>query len=465
MKKTSSFVCQACGTIYSKWVGKCEACNEWGTVQEEQAASEFSKISANSKSRSSKIEFTSLDSQVLDNQRTSTQIDELDRVLGGGIVEGSAILLGGDPGIGKSTLLLQLALKLSQLGKNVMYISGEESVNQIKLRAARMEKGTNDGRAVHLASSTSVSDIISALKASNPKPELVVIDSIQTMYVDAIESAPGTVSQVRASAHELVQICKKLGICLVLVGHVTKDGQIAGPRVLEHMVDTVLYFEGERGYQFRILRAVKNRFGGIDEIGVFEMGESGLVQVHNPSSLFLSSRAEGISGTAVFAGMEGSRPLLVEVQALVGHSYMSMPRRAVVGWDLNRLAMLLAVLEARADIKFHDKEVYLSVAGGFKINEPAADLAVAAAILSARSDSPLPKDAVFFGEIGLSGEIRPVNRAEQRLKESAKLGFPRAFIPKLSLKSGSKSAIPQADSKGMVNEFENLRNLINFLHF
>ena len=358
--------------------------------------------------------------------RTRTTISELDRVLGGGLVEGSAILLGGDPGIGKSTLLLQAASRCATAGARMLYVSGEESLNQIQLRAERL--GLKHAP-VQLAAATSVRDILATIDTPTA-PDVVVIDSIQTMFVDSIDSAPGSVAQVRASAHELIKAAKARGFALILVGHVTKDGQIAGPRVLEHMVDTVLYFEGDRGQLYRILRAVKNRFGATDEIGVFSMSDKGLEEVSNPSALFLHARETPVSGAAVFAGMEGSRPLLVEIQALVSSSGMSTPRRATVGFDSARLAMMLAVLETRAGLRFADKEVFLNVAGGLKINEPAADLAAALALISALLDKPVPALLVAFGEIGLTGEIRAVSRADTRIKEAAQLGFTRALTPK-----------------------------------
>lgn len=389
-----------------------------------------------------KISLSSLSADTKGAERQPTGIMELDRVLGGGLVAGSAVLIGGDPGIGKSTILLQAVVACAKTGLGCAYISGEESVAQISMRARRL--GLSD-KNVKLASATSVRDIISTIDGTDA-PALLVIDSVQTMYVDNIEAAPGTVSQVRAASHELIKLAKKRGITLFLVGHVTKDGQIAGPRVLEHMVDTVLYFEGERGHQFRILRSVKNRFGGTDEIGVFEMTDGGLKEVSNPSSLFLSSRSLPVSGACVFAGMEGSRPLLVEIQALVSPSYMSSPRRAVVGWDSNRLAMILAVLETRCGIRFSDKEVYLNVAGGIRISEPAADLAVAAALLSALFDVPLPDALVLFGEIGLSGEIRVVSRMDMRLKEAEKLGFIRALVPPAKPFKGLTLNVKHVDS-------------------
>lgn len=424
-KSSTQFVCQSCGSVTNKWSGKCDACGEWNCIAEEQGATTVPK--GLSKAKGKGIDWQALDADTEGSKRISTGILELDRVLGGGLVEGSAILIGGDPGIGKSTLLLQMVVRLSQQEVACAYISGEESTAQISLRAKRL--GLTHG-GVKLASATSVRDIITSLDGVKA-PDVVIIDSIQTMYIDNIEAAPGTVSQVRACSHELIRFAKRKNIALFLVGHVTKDGQIAGPRVLEHMVDTVLYFEGERGYPFRILRSVKNRFGGTDEIGVFEMADEGLKEVTNPSALFLSARSEAVSGAAVFAGIEGSRPLLLEIQALVSPSYMSSPRRAVVGWDSNRLAMLLAVLETRLGLRFSDKEVYLNVAGGLKISEPAADLAVAAALISATFDTPLPSECVFFGEIGLSGEIRQVARADARLKEAEKLGFKSSMNPPL----------------------------------
>lgn len=422
-KAFSTFVCQACGSVTTKWAGKCEACGEWNSIAEEKAAEAVPKGLSGGKGK--KIDWVTLDQASEDAPRTATGIAELDRVLGGGLVAGSAILIGGDPGIGKSTLLLQATVAMAARGARVAYVSGEESVAQVSLRAKRLGLLHPN---VELASATSVRDIIASLDVAGG-PDMVVIDSVQTMFIDNIEAAPGTVSQVRAASHELIRLAKRRGMTVFLVGHVTKDGQIAGPRVLEHMVDTVLYFEGERGHSFRILRAVKNRFGGTDEIGVFEMGDGGLAEVANPSALFLAGRQENAHGSAVFAGMEGSRPLLVEIQALVAPTYMTSPRRAVVGWDANRLAMVLAVLETRSRIRFSDKEVYLNVAGGLRITEPAADLAVAAALLSALSGTPIPAETVVFGEIGLSGEVRQVARMDARLKEAEKLGFTGAICP------------------------------------
>ena len=360
-------------------------------------------------------------------------MDEFDRVLGGGLVPSSAILVGGDPGIGKSTLLLQAIAAFARSGLKCLYVSGEEASAQVRMRAQRL--GLADAP-VKLASETNLRDILTTLDAE--RPDLVVIDSIQTMWADNVESAPGSVSQVRAASHELVNFAKKRGTSVVLVGHVTKEGQIAGPRVIEHMVDTVLYFEGERGHQFRILRAVKNRFGPADEIGVFEMTGAGLAQVTNPSALFLSERDKPTAGSVVFAGIEGTRPLLVEFQALVAPSPLGTPRRTVVGWDGGRLAMILAVLESRCGIPFTGLDVYLNVAGGIRISEPAADLAVAAALLSAREDVALPADTVVFGELSLSGALRPVGQTENRLKEAQKLGFTQAIAPARSKFGGDE---------------------------
>jgi DNA repair protein RadA/Sms len=350
-------------------------------------------------------------------------VEELDRVLGGGLVPASATLVGGDPGIGKSTMLLQAAARFARNGLSVVYISGEEASAQVRMRAQRL--GLVDSP-VKLAAETSLRDILTTLDTE--RPDVAVIDSIQTMWSDTVDAAPGSVSQVRSAAHELVTFAKRRGTAVILVGHVTKDGQIAGPRVVEHMVDTVLYFEGERGHQFRILRAVKNRFGPADEIGVFEMTGAGLVQVTNPSALFLSDRDKPAPGSVVFAGIEGTRPVLVEFQALVSPSPHSQARRTVVGWDSGRLAMILAVLEARCGVPFTGLDVYLNVAGGLRISEPAADLAVAAALVSAREDAALPQDLVIFGEISLSGALRPVSQTENRLKEAQKLGFTAAAV-------------------------------------
>ncbi len=428
-KPASRYVCQECGASYGRWMGRCEACNGWNSVIEEAPREAVPRGLGEGRARP--VAFTRLDGPAAEAPRRASGIAEFDRVCGGGLVPASAVLIGGDPGIGKSTLLLQVVARLAG-DCAAVYISGEEAVDQIRLRAARMGLAHAP---IELAAATSVRDIVASLDVEGG-PRVVVVNSIQTMYVDNLDSAPGTVAQVRAAAQELIRVAKRRGFTVLMVGHVTKEGQIAGPRVLEHMVDTVLYFEGERGHQFRILRAVKNRFGPTDEIGVFEMTDGGLIEVPNPSALFLGERAEAVTGSAVFAGIEGTRPMLVEIQALVAPSSFATPRRAVVGWDGGRLAMVLAVLEARCGLALVGRDVYLNVAGGLRIAEPAADLAVAAALLSSVSDRPSPAESVVFGEIALSGEVRPVNHMDQRLKEAAKLGFSHAILPRRPRKSG-----------------------------
>lgn len=434
-KNGSEYVCQNCGAVYPKWQGKCDACGEWNTIVEEKVGGEgFSNF--NPKRKGSLLDFVSLSGSPQVLERLHTNIRELDRVCGGGLVPGSVILVGGDPGIGKSTLLLQVCASIANLPERpeCYYISGEEAADQVKIRARRLGLETAP---VNLASATDVKDIVTTLEKT--RAAVVVIDSIQTMYLEEAESTPGSVAQVRACAYELIKLAKKKGFVLFLVGHVTKQGSIAGPRVLEHMVDTVLYFEGERGHHFRILRAVKNRYGATDEIGVFEMQDKGLAEVENPSALFLAERQGNISGSCVFAGIEGSRPVLVEIQALVSQSGYSSPKRAVVGWDSGRLSMVLAVLEARGGLNLSSQDVYLNIAGGLKISEPAADLAVAMAIVSSLTNHPLPADMVIFGEIGLSGEIRAVSQPNLRLKEAHKLGFRSAIVPSQYSKDKKKS--------------------------
>ncbi len=372
------------------------------------------------------VPLEALDGDTTDAPRIKTGISEFDRVTGGGLVEGSALLVGGDPGIGKSTLLMQASAALAKAGHPVVYVSGEEAVAQVRLRAQRLGVASAP---VQLVAETNVENIITTLQA-HTKPALVVLDSIQTLWSERVESAPGTVSQVRSAAQAMIRYAKKSGAAIVLVGHVTKEGQIAGPRVVEHMVDAVLYFEGEGGHHFRILRGVKNRFGPTDEIGVFEMSDLGLREVENPSELFLGERHKAAPGAAVFAGMEGRRPVLVEIQALVAESSLGTPRRAVVGWDSARLAMILAVLEAHCGVRLGNHDVYLNVAGGYRISEPAADLAVAAALVSSLANKPLPDNSVFFGEVSLSGHLRPVSQAAGRLKEAGKLGFELATYAK-----------------------------------
>jgi DNA repair protein RadA/Sms len=423
-KSSPAFTCTACGAAHAKWAGRCDACGAWNSIVEEAPLSAAPK-SLGAKGRT--IALSGLSTEDTPPPRASSGMEELDRVLGGGLVPASAILVGGDPGIGKSTLLLQAAASFARAGHKSLYISGEEAAAQIRMRAQRL--GLSDAPVI-LGAETNLRDILTTLDAE--RPALAVIDSIQTMWLDSVESAPGSVSQVRAAAHELVTFAKRRGVAVILVGHVTKDGQIAGPRVVEHMVDTVLYFEGERGHQFRILRAVKNRFGPADEIGVFEMTGDGLAQVTNPSALFLSDRDTPAPGSVVFAGMEGSRPVLTEIQALVAPSTLGTPRRTVVGVDSGRLSTILAVLEARCGIPFAGLDVFLNVAGGMRVSEPAADLAIAGALLSAREDVAIPPDMVLFGEISLSGALRPASQTENRLKEASKLGFSQATLPSRS---------------------------------
>jgi DNA repair protein RadA/Sms len=426
-KARSSFVCQNCGASSPRWSGKCEACGEWNTLVEESASTGIGAAPAQRAMRKgTPVSLVSLSGELEEAPRIASGIAELDRVTGGGFVRGSALLVGGDPGIGKSTLLMQASAALARLGHDVIYVSGEEAVAQIRLRARRL--GAVEAK-VGLAAETSVENILATLEAG-PPPALLIIDSIQTLWTELADSAPGTVTQVRAAAQAMIRYAKKSGTTVVLVGHVTKDGQIAGPRVVEHMVDAVLYFEGEGGHHFRILRTVKNRFGPTDEIGVFDMSDKGLREVPNPSELFLSERNASAPGAAVFAGMEGTRPVLVEIQALVAPTSLGTPRRAVVGWDGARLAMVLAVLEARCGVRFGQHDVYLNVAGGYRISEPAADIAVAAALVSSLAGKPLATDCVWFGEISLSGAVRPVAHGPARLKEAEKLGFARAFAPR-----------------------------------
>ena len=422
--KVPGYVCQACGAVQSKWAGRCDECGAWNSLAEEaRIAPAGASVRRAGKGRPLVLE--ALQSTAQEPPRRLTDVAEFDRVTGGGIVPGSALLLGGDPGVGKSTLLLQVVAAFTMSGGNAVYISGEEALPQLRLRAARM--GLSNAP-VQLGAATCVEDILATLSAGTA-PDIVVVDSIQTIWSSAIDAAPGTITQVRTATQDLVRYAKTSNSAVILVGHVTKDGQIAGPKAVEHLVDAVLYFEGERAHQFRILRSVKNRFGATDEIGVFEMTGGGLAEIANPSALFLGDRSAMAAGAAVFAGMEGTRPLLCEVQALTAPSGYGTARRAVVGWDPGRLAMVLAVLEARGGVGISGQDVYLNVAGGLRIAEPAADLASASALLSAFSGRPLPKDCVIFGEIALSGDIRPAPFADARLKEAAKLGFTRALLP------------------------------------
>ncbi len=448
-KVKSRFICQNCGAVSNKWQGKCDSCNEWNTLIEDVEVAGIGGGPGKPLRKGRVIPLTSLDGETDQAPRTITGMSELDRVTGGGFVRGSALLLGGDPGIGKSTILLQAASHLANKGHKIVYISGEEAIDQVRLRAQRL--GLSEAK-VRLGAETSVEDILATLE-NEKDPALVIIDSIQTLWTEQAESAPGTVTQVRASSQAMIRYAKKSGATIILVGHVTKEGQIAGPRVVEHMVDGVLYFEGEGAHQFRILRAVKNRFGPTDEIGVFEMTGKGLREVHNPSELFLGERNNTAPGAVVFAGMEGSRPLLVEIQALVSPSQLGTPRRAVVGWDSARLAMILAVLDAHCGVRLGGHDVYLNVAGGMKISEPAADLAIAAALTASLANVALEKEAVYFGEVSLSGSVRPVSHAAGRMRESAKLGFTKAYMPPLPEKA------PKSDLDKTI-ALENLRELV-----
>ena len=440
-KRAASFICQICGAVHSRWQGRCDSCGAWNSIAEETVASDTLPANLRGGRKGRLIALESLSGTSEDAPRVRVGISELDRVAGGGLVPGSVLLIGGDPGIGKSTLLIQASAALANAGHRIIYVSGEEAVAQVRLRAERLGLA---GSSVELAAETNVEDIVATLSEGR-RPALVVIDSIQTMWTDTVESAPGTVTQVRSSAQILIRYAKRAGAAVILVGHVTKDGQIAGPRVVEHMVDAVLSFEGDGAHHFRILRAQKNRFGPTDEIGVFEMTGLGLREVANPSELFLSNRDSGAPGTAVYAGMEGTRPVLVEIQALVVPTSLGTPRRAVVGWDPSRLSMVLAVLEARCGIKLGAHDVHLNVAGGFRISEPAADLAVAAALVSSLSGAVLPSDSVYFGEVSLTGAVRAVPHSVARLKEAAKLGFNRAVAPEAK---GSGKSTGNGTGKG-----------------
>ena len=463
-KARTQFICQNCGTVHARWVGKCEGCGQWNTIVEEDPMGGIGGGPGKTPKKGRPVALTTLSGEIEDAPRIQSGISELDRATGGGFVRGSAVLIGGDPGIGKSTVLMQAAAALSRRKHRVIYVSGEEAVAQVRLRAQRLGAADTD---VLLAAETNVEDILATL-GEGKRPDLVIIDSIQTLWSDIVDSAPGTVTQVRTGVQAMIRFAKQTGATVVLVGHVTKEGQIAGPRVVEHMVDAVLYFEGDRGHHYRILRTVKNRFGPTDEIGVFEMSDKGLREVSNPSELFLGERNAKSPGAAVFAGMEGTRPVLVEVQALVAATSLGTPRRAVVGWDGARLSMILAVLEAHCGVRLGQHDVYLNVAGGYRISEPAADLAVASALVSSLAGLALPSDCVYFGEVSLSGAIRPVAHIAQRLKEAEKLGFSQAVLPSASADlpkgngmswsemeslpdlvariAGSKGALKQADN-------------------
>jgi len=425
--KKSIFFCQNCGHEENKWLGQCPMCKEWNTFAEEAVV--VSK--ASTVKRMKEAEVVAINSIATSNEeRIHTNIGELDRVLGGGIVPSSLVLVGGDPGIGKSTLLLQVCQKLCESKRQVLYISGEESLKQIKLRANRMGEFTED---LLLLCETNLDIIKNTIEKR--KPQLVVIDSIQTMYNEEVSSAPGSVSQVRESTNVFMQLAKGLGITIFIVGHVTKEGTVAGPRVLEHMVDTVLYFEGDRHASYRILRGVKNRFGSTNEIGVFEMRQNGLVEVENPSEFMLSGRPEEASGSVVACSMEGTRPILMEIQALVCNSNFGMPRRTAAGTDFNRVNLLMAVLEKRAGLHLANQDAYINIAGGMRINEPAIDLGIVMAIVSSYKNRPVDPKTITFGEVGLSGEVRAVSMPEQRVTEAKKLGFKTCIMPAVSMEA------------------------------
>jgi DNA repair protein RadA/Sms len=444
-KIKTQYICNNCGSITYKWFGKCFDCGEFNTIAEEVISKPTAK---EAQSVGKVITVENLNTELKDKERILSPNKELNRILGGGLVRGSAILIGGEPGIGKSTLLLQLVIALSQIKLNCLYVTGEESTEQVKLRAKRLELESSD---VMLLAETNLEDI-KTTALSHANLDLIIIDSVQTVHSNLISGAPGTVSQIKMVAQELVQYAKQKNVILILVGHVTKDGHIAGPKVLEHMVDTVLYFESDQNYYLRILRAIKNRFGGVNEIGVFEMSDKGLQEVQNASELFISHRSQAIVGSSILAAIEGSRPFLVEVQVLLAPCNMPMPRRSVVGWDLNRLSMILAVLTVRCKLNLANFEVYLNVAGGFKISEPAGDLSVAAAIMSSALNIPLPLNSVFFGEISLSGEVRPVSQINTRISEAKRLGFDVIVLAK-----SDKLKIEDA------HQIKNLNDLKNFI--
>lgn len=428
-KTTTVFFCQECGHESTKWMGQCPACKQWNTFVEEKVSVSGSGMGGSAKTASHKettkpVGIGSISMEEMD--RVSTHIGELDRVLGGGIMQGSLTLVGGDPGIGKSTLLLQVCRNLVLAKHKVLYISGEESLKQIKLRANRIGE-FNDN--MLLLCETNLTIVEEAMKQSNP--EVVIIDSIQTMYQNEISAAPGSVSQVREATNVFLQLAKGLGISIFIVGHVTKEGTVAGPRVLEHMVDTVLYFEGDRHASYRILRGVKNRFGSTNEIGVFEMRKEGLVEVENPSEYMLNGKPEGASGSVVVCSVEGTRPILIEIQALVCRTNFGIPRRQTTGTDFNRVNLLMAVLEKRAGLQIGDCDAYVNIAGGIRINEPAIDLGIVLAIVSSFKNRPIDEKTLVFGEVGLSGEVRAVNMAEQRVLEAKKLGFDTVIMPKV----------------------------------
>ena len=442
-KKTSVFSCTNCGFVYPKWTGKCTACGEWNTIiEEKQQITTFTPKESN-------IELSLISGEVSTEQRINTNSLELNRVLGGGIVVGSSILIGGEPGVGKSTLLLDLSSKIAQDGREVLYLSGEESINQIRLRAKRMGL---DNSKIKIGFLSSLSDILSLLN-NLKQGGVAVIDSIQTIVHDEIPSSAGSVAQVRACVDELLKVARAKEITLFLVGHINKEGQIAGPKVLEHMVDVVLYFEEDLTRNFRILRNIKNRFGSIQETGIFKMHEKGLVEINNPSALFLSSSGEDRVGNIVFAGMQGTRPIMLEVESLLTQSFTSFPKRVVVGWDVNRLSMITAVLQTHLKMKLHEKEIYLNLAGGLKTLDPSADLAVACSLFSALIQVPIKNDCIAFGEISLSGDVRVVQFMESRIQEAIKLGYKTIYCPPLNEETKHLAKL------GNIIEVKNLKSL------
>jgi len=455
--KKSVFYCQNCGYESSRWLGQCPSCHEWNTFAEEVISTKPGiPASASQGKRRSTAEPKALSEISAESGvRISTGIGELDRVLGGGIVQGSLILIGGDPGIGKSTLLLQVCRNLSLQNRSVLYVSGEESLQQIKMRAVRVG---DFGDSLKLLCETDLDDVASVIEKT--RPEFVVIDSIQTMYNESVTSSPGSVSQVRESTGVLLRVAKTLQIPIFIVGHMTKDGNVAGPRVLEHMVDTVLYFEGDRTQAYRILRAAKNRFGSTNEIGVFEMRTEGLAEVENPSEFMLEGRPKDASGSVVACSMEGTRPIMIEIQALVCRTNFGFPRRTTNGADYNKVNLLMAVLEKRAHINLSQDDAYVNITGGVRMSEPAVDLGILMAIASSKKDLPVSADTVVFGEVGLSGEIRSVAMAEQRVKEAQKLGFSRVILPKANMKALSRS---HEDFRVQLLPVENVREAINLM--
>lgn len=447
--KGSVFFCQSCGYESSKWSGQCPACKEWNTFVEEKIEKK-SMLSRRERAEIKPVTLNEINSS--NEKRISTDLTELDRVLGGGIVPGSLVLVGGDPGIGKSTLLLQTCQRLCNRGIFVLYISGEESLQQIKIRADRIGAFTSELELLCETNLELIKDLI-----ENKKPEVVVIDSIQTMFDENVASAPGSVSQVREATSVLMRLAKDQGTAIFVVGHVTKEGVVAGPRVLEHMVDTVLYFEGDRHASYRVLRGVKNRFGSTNEIGVFEMRQNGLAEVKNPSEYMLEGKPKGATGSVVACSMEGTRPLLIEIQALVCHSAFGMPRRTAAGTDYNRVNLLMAVLEKNVGVRLSDQDAYINIAGGLRINEPAIDLGLVLAIASSYKNKVIDESVICFGEVGLSGEVRGVNMAEQRIQEAKKMGFATCILPKVCLKG-----IQNTDGIRLVG-VENVREALNLL--